>query len=433
MKNTITKNLPGIALILLLYGTAFSQANNISLQGENYVSLQGGNFPAKITWDQLSADNDVAGSYPTVSYWFVKPADAHIIVHLSCSTGGSIFIELSGRKSVYNFPADYATKDYRYNNFSLSVADNSGTPYQLTFGNGVPLTIRVTQLDPLHLSLAITGFVSVSGSVGKMAVTGKVTLQKQNAALAHLPDSYPGCDNTIYDTWSPHADLGQWRSATECEESFYFKLFTNIKTAFGQAYASLAAKGWMVNAPAYAPVKIINRSGDDNNSYFTMPRPYYQADANADPMKGEYHDYMQKVMSLSQSGNMTQLQELSDKAAGRYELVVHVVVNKKVETSSPLDFTQAQVHKLSDSVFVVSGVKGDYKGGAGTYIFIGHWGDGPQWENGYFTSEPMLPEGAPKLHVGALYVTLGCNDELASVLLKQIDMNKLTRLLNTRP
>lgn len=427
-----------LVMLLFFNSRIFAQAANMSLQGDNYIHIHDGNFPQAITWDQFSDQGNVAGSYPVVTYWFVKPADAHVIVHLA-SGDNNIYIELSRKKQVYTFPADYTLSDYRYNDFIINAADNSGTMHQITFGKNAPVTIQVAQLDAQHLKLNISGTASVSGLSKAVVIDGKISIAKENPGLAHLQDSYAGCDNTIYDTQSPHADLGQWRSSTECEESLYHKLFTDIKNIFAPACASLAAKGWMVNSPKYGPLKRINRVNDVNNNYFSMPLPNYNITANADPMKGEYHDYIQKVLDMSKSASLTdasqmeKMQAMSNSAAGRYELVVHVQVNRKVESSMPMDFSKAAVQKVNDSVYFVSGITGDYKNGAGTYIFVGNWGDEPKWDNGYFTSEPMMSDAGKKLSVGAFYVYLGCNSQLADLLLKQIDLAKLSHLLQLTP
>ncbi|MGN6639560.1 MAG: hypothetical protein ACTHJ8_11665 [Mucilaginibacter sp.] len=423
-----------LTLLLFYNNFTFAQTVNMSLQGDNYIHIHDSSFPQAITWNRLADQNNVAGSYPVVTYWFVKPADAHIIVHLA-SGDDDLYIELSRKKASYIFPADYTMTDYRYNDFMINAADNSGTMHQITFGKGSALTIQVAQLDPQHLRLNISGTVSVSGVNKAVPVDGKISIAKDNAGLAHLQDSYAGCDNTVYDTESPHADLGQWRSSTECEESLYHKLFADIKDIFAPACASLAAKGWIVNSPKYALLKRINRVNDVNNNYFTMPLPNYTITANADPMKGEYHEYIQKMLEMSKSASLTdasqmeKIQAMSNNAAGRYELVIHMQVNKKVESSTTMDFSKAAVQKLNDSVYLITGIIGDYKNGAGAYIFVGNWGDEPKWDNGHFTSEPMMSDAGKKLSVGAFYVYLGCNSQLADLLLKQIDLAKLSHLL----
>ena len=122
-------------------------------------------------------------------------------------------------------------------------------------------------VDSLHVKLSFSGTIVAYSNTDKsqfelgepsapMAISGKISLSKKSPALEHLPDSYPGCDNTIYNEMSPDWNLGQWYSATECEESFYKKTFTTLNNALNPAIRYLSAKGWdMSGVPKYKPLE----------------------------------------------------------------------------------------------------------------------------------------------------------------------------------
>ncbi len=405
------------------------------MQGENFLNLRNAEFPEKITWEQLSHDSYVAGEYPIATYWYVKPDDAHAIVHLSAGAS-SLVIELSRKKGLYHFPADYSNHEDGANALVLYANDNSGKTVELAPGRNAMLTVQVEQLDALNLRLILSG--TLASTHGNVGIDGKISLHKENGALSHLQDVYSGCDNTIYDKKSPSSDLGQWRSPAACEVSFYQLLFTGIRSLFAPVKASLKAKGWSTSAAEYEPLSRINRSSDQNNDYFRLPRKFAET-FTADPMKGEFHDYLQKVLDMSKSASlsdpaqMERIQAFSKQGQGRYTLNVEVAVNKKAESIFALDFSRASIKKVSESVYIISGVAGDYNGGAGTYIFVGNWGGEPRWNDHNFSMNPQFPIDAPKLTVQAFYVYLGCNDEFAQQVLTQIDMVKLTQLLELKP
>ena len=204
-------------------------------------------------------------------------------------------------------------------------------------------------------------------------------------------------------------------------------------------YTLLAAKGWTAQAPQYKPLERINRARDQNNDFF-RPELAYNAPCNADPQKGEYHDYLQRVLNFAQSGvsfsdaaKMAKYQALSKEGEGRYAVTLKLVINKRVETSTNLDFSKAMINKINDGLYIVSGIAGDYNNGAGTYIFAGNWDDGPKWDGPHFSMEPRFAMDGKKLSVQAFYVNIGCNDQLAAIILKNIDLNNLSQLLQTKP
>ncbi|MDP4282992.1 MAG: hypothetical protein Q8891_01100 [Bacteroidota bacterium] len=437
---------------------AAAQSNNIYLDGDNYITLNNPVFSSRLDWKDASKERITMklGQFPIKTYWFSHNGKSYIIINLT-SDKSDIYIELGANKNTYHFPADYASlgKQGAYNNFEMYVENTSGILQMLDAPKGTHLSLKVLQLDSLHVKLFFSGTVVAYSNTDKsqlelgepsapMAISGKISLSKKSPELEHLPDSYPGCDNTIYNEMSPDWNLGQWYSATECEESFYKKAFTTLNRALNPAIKYLSAKGWdMSGVPKYKPLE--HRLRKDTTHFFrTDPASGidYDLDVNANPMKGEYHDFMQKILEdvdLSVKGDTAKTRELSrlqKEEPGKFKLHLQAIYNQPVQSNYTLDLSHARVKKINDNLFLIENVQNTsnftFHDDGGTYLFIGKWTT-PEFKDGYIVCSPVFQPGAKKLSIQAMYIRLGCGNELAETLLKHIDMNNLQQILHIIP
>src|ERR1700733_5042162 len=94
------------AFALLTAAALGAQEGNYALDGDNTLAMTHPDFPARLTL-RLASQSFGGRSYPASTYWFVKPDDAHAIVTMA-DGDNTLFIELSGTKQLYTFPADYS-------------------------------------------------------------------------------------------------------------------------------------------------------------------------------------------------------------------------------------------------------------------------------------------------------------------------------------
>lgn len=461
MKAFEMKNIFCTALFSCLFfisTKATAQADNIYPDGENYVTLNNPAFPSRLDWTDASKERigSDAGQAPVKTYWFSHNGKSYIIINLT-NGKSDIYIELGANKNSYHFPADfdYSGKQGAYNGFRLVVANKSGILQGFAIKKNTHLSIKVLQLDSLHVKLSFSGTVVAYSNTDKsqltigepsapMAISGKISLSKKNPSLEHLPDSYPGCDNTIYNEMSPDYDLGQWYSATECEESFYKKVFASLNSALSPVIKYLSAKGWdMSSATKYKPLERRYRS-DMTHFFRTNPQSGidYDLDVNANPMKGAYHDFLQKMMediNLSVKGDASKQKEIEamqKEEPGKFKLHLQATFNQPVLNNYTLDLSHAQIKKINDNLFIIEEVQNTsnytFHDDGGTYLFIGKWTT-PQFEDGHIICSPVFQPEAKKLSIQAMYIRLGCGNELAETLIKHIDMDKLQQILNITP
>jgi hypothetical protein len=389
----------------------------------------------------MSTETEVAGQYPVETYWYVTNSDAHVVVHVA-SGNNSLLIELSRKKTAYNFPADYSITPGGYNDFIIYAEDNSGQPRQLLFAKNASINIKVDRLDPAHLQLTLEG--SLTGKdISPFPVKGKISLIK-DPSLERLPDSYPGCDNTIYNKMSPNYDLGQWRTATACEISFHKQVCDEFHKAFDPVYTYLRAKDWIITAPACKPLEMINKSL--TGSFFKLTAmSRYRLDASANPMKGEYQQYTQRLLEQStkigaaiargDTSGAKQLRDMGKEVNKKFELHLEIFTNEEIKKDYSLDLSTAQVKKINDSEYIIDGAECSgctYSDDGGTYILLGHW-SAPLFDQNHISATPNFGTNAKKLSVQAFYIRLGCGQELAKDIMQHIDFNALKQLLQIIP
>jgi hypothetical protein len=266
----------------------------------------------------------------------------------------------------------------------------------------------------------------------------------------HLPDSYAGCDNNIYNEVSPNWKLGQWYSATECEELFYRKVFAALNEAMKPVFIYFKTNGWKVSQTMYRPLDV--RLKQAETAFFnTNPFPYspdYTLTADANPMKGAYHDYFKRYgefmnsgASLIKNGHLdtaTVIKSHQFANEGKeFSLKLEICLNRPLRTDGyPENLDMMPVKKLSDSVYLINKVISTniqmltyYD----AYLLIGKW-DTPKWTpDRDITAAPLLPENAKKLSIQTIFIRLDCGKNLANTVISHINIDELKKMLNITP
>jgi hypothetical protein len=437
----------------------YAQNDNIFLDGDNYVNTGNNIFPATITFTALSDVAQTVGSYPEETYWFVKGNDAHIIVHIA-DNQSNLFMELSGKKSTYHFPQDFSENFNAANDFSLELADNNGTVKGLKFSNKNPVTVHVDKLDSLHLKLSFEGTPVPSNSAdAPVTITGKISLSKKNAALQKLPDEYNGCDNTIYNKWSPESDLNQWRSATACEINFHHKVWSTITAALEPAFNYLRSKKWICIKIEEKKLEDVYRNREDQLYNFkNFGRLIFSTQLQSDPTELGQSNQADKIIALSKKlGELTfnpppedsarvnkerndlqqQLTNIGSDINDNKQINLEVKVNEALPDDSyyATDGSNAIIKKTNGG-YIVENIKSkgsnSYNTSGGTYIFLGSWQE-PQQDGSNIHCTPNLTAYTKKLSIQSIYIRIGCGNELANEFIQHINFTLLQKLFQLEP
>lgn len=431
-----------------------AQTNNIYLDGDNYILLNDPAFPKRVDWNNASEQRleMTSSQLPVKTYWFSHNGKSYIIINVT-NDKSQLYIELGANKKSYHFPADLLNSEKvgTYNRLTLQTTNTSGVLQELIIERGNHLSVNVLQLDSLHVKLSFSGTItpySNPGGKGQLeidkalppiAISGKISLSKKTPGLDHLPDTYAGCDNTIYNEMSPDYAGGQYYSATNCEESFYKKVFKKLNDALSPSINYLRSQGWDVsNAPKYTPLK--KRIKSDLTHFFrTNPNGVdYDLDVSANPMKGAYHDFLQKILADATGGSskLKELEALQKEEPAKFKLHLQVSFNQPVSENYKLDLSHAQIKKINDNIFLIENVKNTsnftFHDDGGVYLFVGKWNN-PAFKEGYISASPIFQANAPKLSIQAMYIRIGCGEELAAAILKNINMQSLQKIINTNP
>jgi hypothetical protein len=445
-------------IILCCCYNNYAQTSNIFLAGDNYITTTDASFPSKTDWTNLSNDTYAAAEFPIETYWFVKANDAHIIIHLS-NAASNIYIELSGKKTSYHFPADYSEGSDGSNDFLLGLTDNTGAVKALQFSNKNPLTVHVDELDALHVSISFDGTLQpFHSNQNAVVIKGKISLQKHDAALQKLPDEYNGCDNTIYNKWSPRSDLGQWRTATECEVNFHHKVWATFNAALAPAYEYLQSKKWTCNPVKENKITALYRDRENQLYTFKNCGQVFNTSFQSDPTELMHSIQTDKILELSEKiaalpynpppqdsarinkerAEMSEeLNNFGKSINDDKQLTLEVVVNTALPTDPyyTLDVSNA-VTKKTASGYIIKNIKwkgsNNYTSAGGTYIFYGNW-QVPEQSGSDPIAAPVFNNDSKKLVIQSIYIRLGCGDELATQVIRHIDFTMLDKLLQMQP
>src|SRR5215831_10621842 len=140
------------ALVALTAIFVHAQQANYSVEPDNYIAVSSSLFPGRVDFNALSSAAHVIGQDAINTYWFVKPDAAHVIVQLA-NGDSSLFLELSGIKQSYVFPADSSEAIGATTDLRVSVVGKDGNPHPLSTAPNARLTVHVVQRDALHLKL----------------------------------------------------------------------------------------------------------------------------------------------------------------------------------------------------------------------------------------------------------------------------------------
>lgn len=449
-----------IVILCLFCGTnkTIAQANNIYLDGDNYITFANVAFPGRLDWNDASRERITGeeNQFPIKTYWFSHNGKSYIVVNLT-NGKSDLYIELGANKSSYHFPADfnYSGKEGASNMFLLQVVNKSGIQQGLMVEKNTKLSVKILQLDSLHVKLSFSGSIvpytnsnktqlEMRYEMAPVAISGKVSLSKKIPGLKHLPDSYSGCDNSIYNQLSPDYKWGQYYTATQCEESFYKNIFTALTSALSPAINYLASKDWyMQDMPKYKPLEMRLRS--ETEHFFRTDPNYgidYDMDITANQLKGPYYDLLQKtkedIMLLikGDTSKKKEVDSIQEEANEKFKLHLQATFNRRVLTDNTLNVSHARIKKINDKVFLIENVQNTdnitFHDDGGTYLFVGKWRT-PTFENGHIICFPIFNLNAKKLSIQTMYIRFGCGNELAETLIKHIDMDKLQQILNVSP
>jgi hypothetical protein len=444
------------ALVALTAIFVHAQQANYSVDPDNYIAVSSSAFPARVDFNALSSAAHVIGQDAINTYWFVKPDGAHVIVQLA-NGDSALFLELSGIKQSYVFPADSSEAIGATTDFRVTVVGKDGKPHQLSTAPNARLTVHVVQRDALHLKLTFDGSMLGSENSTPVAVKGAIALSKKSAELERLPDAYPGCDNTIFDRMSPNFDLGQWRSSTACEVSVVRKLMTAVDASLQPVYRYMQSRTWTCDPIKYTPSDRARRGHEHD--------PLRLADFQGSAMRGSCSPSAAAVTRAVPLERITELatklaslplepppadrarvekerQQIQDELTNigkgvneKQALAFEVTVNAPSSPDRPIEMSNGTIERVSADEYVVANTGSAASGFSevgGTYLLLGAW-ESPQRTGNRVTMRPALPAGAKPLGVHAVMIRIGTGPDIAKQVLQHMDVHGLTALLPIAP
>ncbi len=449
-------------ILILLIGAlnAFAlkaQSDQIFLEGENYISCQHAELKPRTDLTGLASEIFAIGQNPIQTYWFVSGTDAHIVVYLSdgSDNGNRVFLELSRKKSSFNFPDDYSMEIGGYNDVTILLKGKDGRNVQLDPGKKSKLHVHIDLLDPQHLKISFDGVLSSRQLPNEaIPITGKISLSSRSPLAQKLPDHYDGCDNTIYNTMSPGFDGGQWRSASACETSFHRKTWSTLNEALAPAIAYLQSKQWICEKVKENKVAYVRLQSEDNfynfKDFNQIFKTSYQINPSVMMNSGSTSHLLELVNKLAElpadpapadSARVNrerdrlqkELSGVGNNINNNQQITVEAGVNVAWSRDYPADGSQASVTKTAYGFLVenTTNPTWGYSYSGGTYILIGSWSTPDPTLK--MVCSPELRTDGKKLSVQSLYIRLGCGQELAKELIGHLDLAVLRRMLQLTP
>jgi hypothetical protein len=444
------------ALVALTAVFVCAQQANYSADPDNYIAVSNSAFPARVDFNTLSSTARVIGQDAINTYWFAKPDAAHVVVQLA-NGDNSVFLELSGIKQAYVFPTDYSQTIGATTDLRVTVVGKDGQAHQLSTGPTARLTVHVIQRDALHLKLTFDGSMLGPSNSTPVLVTGAIALSKKSAELEHLPDAYPGCDNTIFDKMSPSFDLGQWRSSTACEVSLRRKLMTAVDGSLQPAYRYMQSQTWTCDPIKDTPSDRARRGREHD--------PFVLANFQGAIMRGSCLPSAAAVTRAVPLDRLTELatklaslppnpppadrarvdkerQQLQDELTNigkgvneKQALAFEVTVNAPSSPDRPIEMSNGTIEKVSANEYVVANTGSSASGFSdvgGTYVLLGTW-ESPQRSGNRITMRPALAAEAKPLSVQAVLIRIGTGPDIAKQVLQHLDVRGLAALLPIAP
>ncbi len=434
-----------------------AQSDQIFLDGENYISCQHSELKPRTDLTGLASETFTIGQNPIQTYWFVTATDAHIVVCLSDGPDNEnrVFLELSRKKSSFNFPDDHSVEIGGYNDVNILLKGKDGSHVQLDPVKKSKLHVHVDLLDPQHLKISFDGVLSSRHlSNEAIPINGKISLSSRSPLTQKLPDHYEGCDNTIYNSMSPGFDLGQWRSASACETSFHHKIWSTLNETLEPAITYLQSKQWLCEKPKENKVTRVRLQSENNFYNFRDFNQIFKASYQINPSvmmnSGSTSHLLELVNKLAQlpanpapadSARVNQERDRLQKelsGAGNninnnQQIVMEVGVNVPWSQDYPADGSQALVTKTAYGYLVenTTNPAWGYGYSGGSYILVGSWST-PE-PSAKMVCSPELYTDGKKLSVQSLYIRLGCGQELAKEVIGHLDPAALRRMLQLTP
>jgi hypothetical protein len=444
------------ALVAMTAVLVYPQQANYTVDSDTYIAVASSAFPARVDFTALSSAAHVIGQDEINTYWFVKPDAAHAVVQLA-NGDSSVFLELSGIKQAYVFPTDASEAIGAATDLRVTVVGKDGKPHQLSTAPSARLTVHVVQRDALHLKLTFDGSMLGPSSSTPVPVKGAIALSKKSAELEHLPDAYPGCDNTIFDRMSPSFDLGQWRSSTACELSLRRKLMTAVDALLQPAYRYMQSQTWTCD-PIKDMLSDRVRRGREHD-------PFRLANFQGAAMRGSCSPSAAAVTRAVPLDRITELatklaslppdpppadrarvekerQQIQDELTNigkgvneKQALAFEVTVNAPSSPDRPIEMSNGTIDKVSANEYVVANTGSAASGFSevgGTYVLLGAW-ESPQRAGNRITMRPALPAAAKPLSVQAVMIRIGTGPDIAKQMLEHMDVRGFTALLPIAP
>ena len=414
-----------------------AQSDQIILEGENYITCQHAALKSRTDFTGLTSETFAVGQNPIGTYWFVTATDAHIVVNLSDGSDNNnrVFLELSRKKSSFNFPDDRSNEIGGDNDVSILMTGKDGRNLQLEPGKKSPLHVHVDLLDPQHLKISFDGILSSRQFPdAAIPVNGRISLSSRSPLTRRLPDHYEGCDNTIYNMMSPDFDLGQWRSAAACETSFHHKFWSTLNEILDPAITYLQSKQWICEKVKENKVTRVRLQSENNLYNFRDFNQVFKATYEMNPsvmMNSGSTDHMlelvNKISALpfnpapADSARVNrerdrlqkELSGIGDNIKNNQQIVVEAGVNVPWSGDYPADGSAALVTKTAYGCLVenTTNPTWGYSFSGGTYILVGSWST-PE-PTAAMVCSPEISTDGKKLSVQSLYIRLGCGQDLA--------------------
>jgi hypothetical protein len=280
-----------------------------------------------------------------------------------------------------------------------------------------------------------------------------------NPALPH-GEAAAGCDNTIYNTWSPKADLGQWRSSTACETSLYHKVWAGFSSALQPAVTYLQSQRWSCDADKEKRSDFVNRgraaepftfrkyfgNGEGQTERHCQLSVATDAKSAADslaPMLALTQKLAELMAHPSPDGKLSpeaeaiqkQLSDLGKGINQKNEAYVEIRVNQSA--ASTIDIPAGAIEKIGSDGYIIRSTNRsgssegfDYQTGGGLYVLLGRWNEPHAGKA--ITLQPAV--STPQtLKIEALLLRFGTGGDLANNLLSKINMTALKQVLQTVP
>jgi hypothetical protein len=408
--------------------TALAQKNTIIPVGENYIEINS----VKIKKQRIEFTK-ITGE------WFVTPNDSHCSINFEGpydSRKLTLAIEWSGKKDAYVITNETRHAGDRSGDFFLSVPDKD------TYADGLgaypsgdqQVVVKVEKITNENIEGNISGLISDNRD--KIKINGHFSLAKKAAKPTTKSTSatFKDCDNVIHDKLTG----AQFRSPTDCEVKYDLEVKSAFQKAFEKVVSVFQNNHWLVKKiTTLDPVTGVPRASD-NSSYLGD----YNIELEVGPENDQYAAYNKSYQELLNGGSqdIKKIQDFMKQMNGAIRIKIYAGVNSTY--SSMYIFKDG--HKMLkapgasyviESPYMQSGGGGGIESSVGAdYIYIGNWkapvivkdSDGGET----IKVMPVIVKSATNLSVKNVTIRIECNSELAEQILKEIDISKLTSLLN---